>query len=174
MATKRDAKKKLMSRPLTVEAERPKPKVLTREELHQRIDLWMEWAKSSDSWTPMLIQKWEYDGLLKDKKFSEDFLDLERRRVSGLLSEVSRLKEQLEYAEGKRPLSEIHNGIDRTNIEWKRKCDSGELVAGLRRAGMKAERKKADQQLPKKNDDYLTGEFRAFLQKERANQEGRS
>lgn len=165
--------RKHMSVPLTVEIEPPKPKVLTKEELHQKIDEMLyvaEYMKDNKS-SPVVIYRFQYEALLDGKEFDKKFIaelqttvSMFRRDCTRLREEVSRLKERIEYMEGKRPLSEIHNENDKISLELDEKRAERErqdAFSGIQRLQL------AQRSLPKKNNDHLAEEFSAFLVKER-------
>lgn len=88
-----------------VKFEPPKPEVLTKEGLHRRVDelLGVSEMVKSDSYSPVILPKWEYDGLVND---SENLRD-ENKRLHGLLSDLR--KEQNERS--MRSLNELQERL---------------------------------------------------------------
>ncbi len=56
--------------------EPPKPEVLTKEGLHRRVDelLGVSEMVKSDSYSPVILPKWEYDSLVRDSERLKEHL----------------------------------------------------------------------------------------------------
>ena len=98
------------SGPVTAAIEPPKPKVLTREELHKAVDSYLRVATFADcdAFSPVVIQKFQYDGFLKDanrakeeiKWLQDEVFRLQERLDSRRQERLDSIRESLEYAEG--------------------------------------------------------------------------
>ncbi len=66
--------------------EPPKPEVLTREGLHRRVDELLRSSEffKSDRYSPVILPKYEYDGLVNREEFLRD----ENKRLRGLLDDL--------------------------------------------------------------------------------------
>jgi hypothetical protein len=99
--------KEKYSGPVTAAVELPKPKVLTREELHKELDDCLNMANlcKDQSYAPVIIKQWQYNSLLRER--DEFKYECEYERASKKENECSEKWLKLLEARTQEKLSDI-------------------------------------------------------------------